>query len=97
MIWLGLFSDESAATAAQAVAQAATSQGIPMLAKEEVPGGPLLIAAYLVMWIVVFAYLIWMHRTNQRLLAEVELLEQRLDERIAEGNEQRKNIGPRGT
>lgn len=99
MVGFGLFSEETATVAAQAAADAATTanQGIPMLAKEEVPGGPLMIAAYLVMWIIVFGYLIWMHRNNQRLLAEVELLEQRLDDRIAARHEVRKEKGSSGT
>lgn len=71
---------EAAAETTATVAQPA--KGSPE--KEEVPGGTLLIAAYLVLWVALFVWLWTVRRTQLRLEREVQQLEERLDVHIGQ-------------
>lgn len=79
-------------TAGAALAQGAADEGtgdraqafqaVEGAVKEDVPGGPLLVAAYGLIWLVVFGYLVRLARLQSRTQADVA----RLDKALAEGN-----------
>lgn len=52
--------------------------------KESVPGGTLMIAAYLVIWVALFVWLWMVRRTQVRLERDVQQLEERLDVHIGQ-------------
>ena len=52
--------------------------------KESVPGGTLLIVAYLFIWVALFAYLLMLRKTQMRIEREITGLEERLDRHIGE-------------
>lgn len=72
-------------TTAATEAAAASPPG-PNLSKEQVPGGPLLIVAYLVIWLVVVGYLASLLRRARVLSSRVERLEEALDVRVGEAS-----------
>lgn len=57
-------------------------QAVEGAVKEDVPGGPLLVGAYGLIWLVVFGYLVRLVRLQSHTEAEVA----RLDRALAEGN-----------
>ena len=57
-------------------------QAVEGAVKEDVPGGPLLVGAYGLIWLVVFGYLVRLVRLQAHTEAEVA----RLDKALAEGN-----------
>lgn len=79
-------------TAASAVAQDAADEGtgdratafqaVEGAVKEDVPGGPLLVAAYGLIWLLVFGYLVRLVRLQSRTEAEVA----RLDKALADSD-----------
>ena len=69
---------EDATTQAQASVDAGSGI-VPAAAREQIPGGPLLVAAYGLMWLLLFLYLVWLRRHQARLQAEVGALQDRLD------------------
>lgn len=73
--------------AAQGAGDTTASVGQPAKAtieKETVPGGPLLIAAYLFIWAALFAWLLYVRRSQVRLERDLEQLEERLDRHIGQ-------------
>ena len=62
--------------------RAQTFQAVEGAVKEDVPGGPLLVGAYGLIWLVVFGYLVRLVRLQARTEAEVS----RLDKALAEGD-----------
>jgi len=51
----------------------------PDFQKEEVQGGPLMLAAYLALWVVLFLFVFWTRKSQEALRGEVEALEEALD------------------
>ncbi len=52
---------------------------------EQVPGGPLLIVAYAIVWALIFLYLFRLGRLQTHTLEEIEKLEKRLGNRASSG------------
>jgi CcmD family protein len=53
--------------------------------KEDVPGGPLLVAAYAIMWVFVLLYVVRLVRLQQRAERDVQRLEQVLSREAPRG------------
>lgn len=72
--------------AAEATTESTEAPGtaLPDLSREEVPGGPLMVAAYIVMWVILLAYVYWLARKQLGLTKEVAELEAKLDDRIGD-------------
>jgi CcmD family protein len=51
----------------------------PDFQKEEVPGGPLMLAAYLALWVILFLFVFWTRKSQESLRSEIEALEEALD------------------
>lgn len=65
----------------EAATTTAMSIGTSLAAQETtVPGGVLLIAAYIALWLLFFAYLAFIMRRQQALNKDLENLERRMDE-----------------
>lgn len=69
---------------AQGASSVVVQPGKGSAEKESVPGGPLLIGAYLFIWVALFAWLLFVRRSQVRLEREVEQLEERLDRHIGQ-------------
>ena len=54
------------------------------IVKEEVPGGPLLITAYLALWVVLFLFVFFTRRSQEALRGQILRLEEQLDTHIAD-------------
>lgn len=59
-------------------ARAAQFVGVEGSVAEDIPGGPLLVAAYGVAWLFLFLYLVRLGRLNAQAAAELSDLEKRL-------------------
>jgi len=59
----------------------------PGAVRDDVPGEPYLVAAYVVVWLIFFGYVFSLRRNQNRLREEVQRLEESLDDRIAEKSE----------
>ncbi len=76
---------KSDADGATVTVQAETLQPLdPAAMRDDVPGEPYLVAAYVVVWLILFGYIFSLRRTQNRLREEVASLEASLDDRIAE-------------
>ncbi|MFU8805365.1 MAG: CcmD family protein [Bradymonadaceae bacterium] len=62
--------------------QVTPSPTTPTLASQEasVPGGVLLMTAYMILWLLFFGYLIFLMRRQKALTRDLENLERRMDE-----------------
>ena len=64
----------------EAVVEVPASKGVDIsAAKEEVAGGPLMVAAYLAIWMVVFYFIFKVRKQTDELSSRVEEMEQKLD------------------
>ena len=71
---------EAEEASTEAVVEVPSEKGVDIsAAKEEVAGGPLMVAAYLAIWLVVFYFIFRVRNQTEKLSARVEEMEQKLD------------------
>lgn len=58
------------------------------IVREEVPGGPLLVVAYLALWVVLFLFVFLTRRSQEALRGQILSLEEQLDTHISEQAEE---------
>ena len=59
----------------------------PTAMREEVAGGPLLLAAYLALWVVVFVFIFRVRKATEKMASDVVELETRLEEGLRRAQE----------
>ena len=60
----------------------------PTAMREEVAGGPLLLAAYLALWVVIFVYIFRVRKATEKMATDVAELETRLEEGLRRAQSQ---------
>ncbi len=78
-------SEETGEVADTAVAEVGVID--PTAMREEVAGGPLLLAAYLALWVVVFVFIFRVRKSTEKMAADVAELETRLEEGLRRAQE----------
>ena len=78
-------SDEADEVADSTVAEVGVIDQTAM--REEVAGGPLLLAAYLALWVVVFVFIFRVRKSTERMASDVAELETRLEEGLRRAQE----------